>query len=158
MILGISRVQWALYETGRRDIPLAAKQQLAVLLLFVQQLDKKSEDFLHIKIQEVKRKKVFEQQRLINKHKQMIVEKKLKSIEKKYEAAMTALSLVRFLETKAKESSKEKDMVLYMIKRKAEMAIEKNGLHLQAKHQLKLQALQQEEMLIKKIEQTIITY
>ena len=151
MILGISRVQWAMYETGRRDIPLAAKQQLADLLVFVQKLDKKTEDFQHIKIQEARREKVFEQQRLINKHQQMIAEKKLKAIEKKYEAAMTALSLVGFLETKAEESGKEKDAVLYMIKQKAVTTIEKNGLHVQAKHQLKFQALQQEETILKKI-------
>ena len=151
MLLRISESQWSMYKSGKRDIPLAAKQQLADLLVFVQKLDKKAEDFPHIKIQEARREKVFEQQRLINKHQQMIAEKKLKAIEKKYEAAMTALCLVGFLETKAEESGKEKDAVLYMIKTKAATTIEKNGLHVQAKHQLKFQALQQEETILKKI-------
>lgn len=156
MLLRVTRSQWSMFELRKRDLPIGAKLKLAEMLGFLKLLEHKQKgSFLHIKIQETKRKKLLEVQKFNNKYQQIIVEKKIKAIEKKHEAAMNALSLVDFLETKAEESLKEKDMVLYFIKKNAEVAIEKNGLHVQAKHQLKFQALQHEEMLIKKLEQTI---
>ncbi len=39
MLLQINRSQWAMYTTGKRDLPVAAKLKLAEILGFLQQKD-----------------------------------------------------------------------------------------------------------------------
>ena len=151
MLLKVTRSQWSMYEIGKRDLPLAAELKLGEMLAFVQQSDTESADiFPHIKMQQAKIEQVYENLKLINAHRQIIVERKLKLIEKKYEVALIALKFIRFLEIKEEQIHKEHDLLLTVLKLKAEAAVQKNGLHIQAKHQHKLQTLLQEELLLNK--------
>ncbi len=148
MLLQISLGQWAMFETGKRDLPSNAMQKLSEMLTFLNQPEQESKNnFEHIKIQEAKTAKVFQDLQLINKHQQLIAERKLASIQKKYHTAMTALKFVRFLETNSQDASQQFEL-LTIIKLNAENALQKNDLHVQAKQELKLNTLKQQQLLI----------
>lgn len=154
LLLRVTRTQWSMYEIGKRDLPLVAQIKLAELLAFVQEPKNATVDnFVDTKSEGAKTKKVFENLKLINKHRQVLTEHKLKAIEKKYEAAVTALQFIHFLETKDQQIVAEQEMLLIVLKTKAEEAIRKNGLHLQAKYRFKLKSLLQEEVLLNEMVQ-----
>jgi hypothetical protein len=91
---------------------------------------------------------VYEDQKLVNAHRQMIVARKLELVTKKYEDAITGLKFIRFLELHEAHLYQKHQELLTVLQHRAEAAIHKNGLHIQAKYQLKLQVLQQEEVLL----------
>ncbi len=149
MLLRVNKSQWAMYETGKRDLPLEAQLKLVEMLAFIQQPTNEYEDsFLDVEGQKVKEKKVVERLKLINQHRQLLTERKLQFAERKYEEAVIALRFVRFLKTNVQQIATEHHSQLDTIQSRAQEAIEKNGLHVQAKHRLKLQALQEEEKVL----------
>jgi len=149
MLLQVSRTQWSMYEIGERDLPLAAKNQLASILAFIHQTETEStENFPHLELQQAKIKKVYEDQKMVNAHRQMMVARKLELVTKKYEDAMTCLKFIRFLELHEAQLYKKHQELLNVLQRRAEEVVNKNGLHVQAKYQLKLHVLQQEEVLL----------
>ena len=149
MLLRVTRTQWSMYEIGERDLPLATKNQLASMLAFIHQSEPATvENFPHLESQQAKIKKVYEDQQLVNTHRQMIVTRKLALIEKKYEYAMTGLKFIRFLELHEAQLYQKHKELLEELKGTAEEAVHKNGLHVQAKQQLKLQILLQEAIVI----------
>lgn len=149
MLLRVNKSQWAMYESGKRDLPLEAQLKLVEMLAFIKQPHTELLDrFVDINSEEVKTKIVFENLKLINKHQQILTEHKLKAIEKKYEAGLIALRFIHFLETKDQQIANEQNLLLTVIQLRAQEAIRKNDLHVQAKHRLKLQALQEEEKVL----------
>ena len=149
MLLQVTRTQWSMYEIGERDLPLAAKNQLASILAFIHQTETEStENFPHLELQQAKIKKVYEDQKMVNAHRQMMVARKLELVTKKYEDAMTCLKFIRFLELHEAQLYKKHQELLNVLQRRAEEVVNKNGLHVQAKYQLKLHVLQQEEVLL----------
>ena len=149
MLLQVSRTQWSMYEIGERDLPLAAKNQLASILAFIHQTETQStENFPHLELQQAKIKKVYEDQKLVNAHRQMMVARKLELVTKKYEDAMISLKFIRFLELHEAHLYQKHQELLKVLWNRAEEAVHKNGLQVQAKYQLKLQVLQQEEVLL----------
>ena len=149
LLLQVTRTQWSMYEIGERDLPLAAKNQLASMLAFIHLTEMaSSESFPHLELQQAKIKKVYENQKLVNAHRQMIVARKLELVTKKYEDAMTGLKFIRFLELHEAQLYKKHQELLNVLQRRAEEVVNKNGLHVQAKYQLKLHVLQQEEVLL----------
>ncbi|PXY41352.1 hypothetical protein DMB65_08090 [Flavobacterium cheongpyeongense] len=154
ILLRVTRTQWSMYEIGKRDLPLVAQLKLGELLAFIQEPKNATIDsFVDLKSEEAKAKKVFENLKLINKHRQILTEYKLKAIEKKYEAGVTTLRFIHFLETKDQQIVAEQEMVLTVLKAKAEDAMRKNGLPLQAKYRFKLKSLLQEEVLLNEMVQ-----
>jgi transcriptional regulator with XRE-family HTH domain len=149
MLLQVTRTQWSMYVLGKRNLPVGAKLKLAALLDFLNKPDVDlRKNLVPNPIEKSKRDNFFETQKIINKHRQTIVENKLKVIEKKYNAGIIALKLVGFLETETTDSSQEYQLFLNMLKSNAETEIQRNSLLVQEQLQLKLQTLQQEEMLL----------
>ena len=102
MILGISRIQWAMYETGRRDIPLAAKQQLAALLSNTQQAKSVSPESIMMGEKEQKSEKEWlnREYKAID-HKQQYLERKIIAIESIRVECFAALEVVHYLESQS---------------------------------------------------------
>ena len=152
MLLQVTRSQWSMYEIGKRDLPIAAKLKLSAMLEYVQ---KNEANFRHnvteTKIQKQKTAKWLEEQIVINQHKHMLVDKKLKSIQKNYEYSLNTLKLYDFLKTNTNKSSKEEDFVINVLKLRADVNIQNNGLYIQAKQQLKLELIEQELIILHKI-------
>lgn len=154
ILLRVTRTQWSMYEIGKRDLPLVAKQKLGEMLAFIQEHTNATvNNFVDLKSEKTKTKKVFDNLKLINKHRQILTEHKLKAIEKKYDAGITALRFIHFLETKDQQIVPDQEMVLTIVRVKAEEAIRKNGLPLQAKYRFKLKSLLQEEELLNEMAQ-----
>lgn len=149
MLLQVTRSQWSMYEIGKRDLPIAAKLKLSAMLEYVQ----KNESNFRLKVSETKMQKQktakwLEEQIVINQHKHKLADKKLKSIQKNYETSLNTLKLYDFLKTKTYKSSKEEDFVINVLKLRADVNIQKNALDIQAKHQLKLQLIEQELIIL----------
>lgn len=150
LLLRVNKSQWAMYETGKRDLPLEAQLKLVEMLPFIQQPTNASEDsFLDVAGQKVKTEKGIERLKLINQHRQLLTERKLQLTERKYEEAVIALRFVRFLKTNLQQMATEHHSHLGTIQKRAQEALEKNGLHVQAKYRIKGLALQEEEKVLR---------
>ena len=141
MLLGITRSQWAMYEIRQRDIPSTAKLKLATLLKQVNALSKEAKkEWPYQKSQEALKQKMLLDQLEDNKLEQLRVQRKLDQLERNYKEAENTIQFVTFL--KEKESLSELDaLVLNTVQNKALTTLEKNGMHLQTKQQLKLNVL-----------------
>ena len=162
LLLKITRSQLSMYELGKRDLPLAAKLQLAEMLKHVQETVAKSGANLpHIKLQEVKKEKKVAELLLTNKYKQLVLDKKIKAIEKKYATYLAAMRLVGYLENQslnpstdsyryeqAKQTPKQENQLLKGITARAVTEIDKNGLHILFEHEIKKELLLYEEKLL----------
>lgn len=150
LLLQITRSNWAMYVSGKRDLSVTAKAKLSEMLVFVRQLDGQDQhNFEHIASQKLKTKKFLEQQLIANKHKQRVTATKLESLQKKYKAGLTALQLAEFL------AAKEEQTILQVIRNDARKDIAKNGLDVQEPYLLKLWVLQQEEL---KLRERLLSY
>lgn len=139
--LKVSRVQLSLYEIDKRDLPSAVKLKLAQIEQFLNLPNTEKEtDLPHFEQQQNKVNEILEQQALVNQHKQLIAQKKLESIKKKYDQSLTLLKVLNHFETNAKKSTND-SAFLQAIQNQALMTLEKNGLHEQIKHQIKLQGI-----------------
>lgn len=149
MLLRVNKSQWAMYEIGKRELPLAAQLQLAAMLTFVKQPDNDSvNSYLDLEGQKEEKKKHVEKLKLVNQHKLLIAKNKLQLTEKKYETALLALRFLLFLKTNDQQIVAEQNLLLTVIQLRAESEIRKNGPHIQAKHKIKLQVLQEEEKIL----------
>ena len=151
LLLEITRSQWAMYETGKRDLPTAAKLKLAEMLAFVQKKDSywKKELPVH-KEQTLQKKKKLEDLIVVNKHHQFITELKLKDIKKKYNVNFNRLKTMRYFEMNPQKLSKKENLLLEVMSNRAKNEIEKKGLLKQLEIEVKLETLQEEEKVLKK--------
>jgi transcriptional regulator with XRE-family HTH domain len=112
MILGISRIQWAMYETGRRDIPLASKQQLSALLANTQKAKSVSPESIKRAEKEKKNEKEWlNREYKVLDHKQHYLERKIIAIENIRVACFAALEVVQYL-----ESQSENEFTISLVK------------------------------------------
>ncbi len=81
-LLGVSRSQYLMFEIGRRDLPLAATQKLATLLVQVQsqkvRAKRKSESANTSELKELLNKMLRE-----NQYQQLLAERKIAAIDSK---------------------------------------------------------------------------
>jgi transcriptional regulator with XRE-family HTH domain len=149
MLLQITISQWAMYATGKRSLPIAAKLKLAEMLKFSSQNEKKGRNNLEIeKNQNIEIEKHIAQQQILNTELQFAINKKLLIVSKKYETALKALNFIEFLETKQKNFGMEYEDLLNVIKQNTETEIEKNSLLVQTKLEMKLELLKFEEKVL----------
>jgi len=153
MLLRVSKSQWGMYEIGKRDLPIEAQLKLAEMLAFVKQPHEEAvNSFLDTADQKVAMKKFVENLQLVNRHKLLIAKNKLQLTEKKYEAAVLLRRFISFLEINDKPIVTAQNLLLTVLKLRAEGGMRKNGLHVQAKHRIKLQLLLQEEKILNEME------
>ena len=105
ILLKVTRSQLAMFETGKRDLPIAAMQQIAPMLQFVQEESLKSGSAKVLKFQTAQKKKVLAQLLKDNQYKQKLLEKKLEMAKNKYQANMAAMQLMQFLENDASKKA-----------------------------------------------------
>jgi len=154
LLIGVTRVQLALYETGKRDIPLQAKMKLAKMVAFMNLHQEKTiTEIPFLAEQELKKEARLKQQMIIYEHKQLLVARKLKRIENNYNNALKSLMLVQYLKSEV-ITTLEVDLCR-SIESKAHIIIKKNGLDIQELHKMKLEAIQEYLQVLKRIEKTI---
>ena len=141
MYLQVSRGQLALYEIHKRDLPNAAKLKLAEIKFFLSlPTSENGMEFTHLKSQQEKMLSVLEHQLIIAQHKQIILQRKLETIEKKYSQGLTLLRVLKHLELKEKSEGQD-TMLLQVLQSQTNRSIEKYGLHVRVKFQVKLQGI-----------------
>ena len=110
ILLQVSRSQFAMFELGKRSLPVQAMEKLATMLTHSQKKSTKSE---------VKKNNAVEEQNLLkklllkNSHQQLLVERKIKALEKKQNALATSKKLIAHL---LKNESKMKKNELAILK------------------------------------------
>ena len=93
-LLQVSRSQLSLYELGKRSLPVHAMEKLTIMLALAQKGKVKSEMKKSISNEE---QNVLKKILLKNNHQQLIVERKIKALEKKQNALVTSKKLIAHL-------------------------------------------------------------
>ena len=93
-LLQVSRSQLSLYELGKRSLPIHAMEKLIIMLALAQKGKVKSEMKKSISNEE---QNVLKKILLKNNHQQLIVERKIKALEKKQNALVTSKKLIAHL-------------------------------------------------------------
>ncbi len=140
MLLNISKGQLAMFETGKRDLPVSAMLQLAPMLQFLQGESLKSGSAEVLKVQAEQQKKVLEQLLKENQYKQKLLEKKLEIAENKYQSNVVAMQLMKYLEKEALATELTK----------ATAGLEKKGWAVLTKYKIQKVVLQAEEKILLK--------
>lgn len=144
LLLNVTRSQLAMYELGKRDLPVAAKLQLAEMLQHVQ--ESKAQRVQHLpleKKQADEKKRVVAGLLQINQHHQLILEKKIKALEKKQEASLAKMSLAGYLGQHYLKNDIEHHL-LKSIGAKAQKDLEEKGWALLLQYQIKKEVLKAE--------------
>lgn len=136
MLLGITRTQLAMYETKKRDIPLASKEKLADVLTTLKKNQSISEFSNKINAVEKKIAKEWLQKEYKEvEYKALILDRKVNKVKQVREEAFKALEVVQYLESKKdKENGFESlsHRLAKSIKSRATNTLNKNSLqHLQ---------------------------
>lgn len=128
LLLGVSRAQWSMYESGKRNLPLQAKQLLAEMMGFLKFADKGvAVRQLVIAQQEVAKKRL-EQLLTDNEDQLYVVSKKLAPLELKYQSNLDAVGVVAYLNAHPILKDKLDTELLGVIARQASEALSKSGL------------------------------
>lgn len=131
MVLGISKSHWAMFATGKRDIPLAAKQNLTVLLQVVQKggVSKATEQFLKAEREKTIAKLKLDYLKVqIKQHR---IEKEISTLENHRSECFAALEVAAYMEHK-----KEKTALAANIKARALKTLNKYSQHMLEQLQL----------------------
>ena len=152
MLLKVSKGQLAMYETGKRELPVSALLSLVPMFQFLKEERLKSCSAEILKSQAEQQKKVLEHLLRENKYFQTEVSKKLEMAERKYQANMSAIHLMQYLENEATKKGETPNDLLELIAGRAASDLRKNNWCVVTKYQLELEFLQaQEKMLLKKL-------
>jgi transcriptional regulator with XRE-family HTH domain len=149
MLLGISRVQWAHFTDGRRDIPSDVKVKLAEVLSTIQKNNTKPEE-VNIII-ETEKKKVhdwLEKELKIIELKELVLDKKIKKITQVREEAFRALEMAHYIESQKVVSSI--DSLTKFIQIRAKNTLKKHSLLHLYELQLKKETLEMLKLKISK--------
>lgn len=148
MLLQISRVQWAQYQSGLRSLPFKALQKLSQIYLVVLAADKTIE------------KPETEEQKATHRHdlKKMLDENnsqqqalsiKIEAIENKYNKDLSLWRLTQHLSGEWEHKTPYDREVLASLERKAIANLENNPPSKLTRLQIKLKILQYEETLLR---------
>lgn len=149
IVLKITRSQLAMFETGKRELPSTAIIQLAEMLRYLQENASKSADTTSLlKAQAIQKEKALEEMRKENHFKQLALERKLKVLEKKHKASLSAFQLMKYLEKQDSKNGKLESPLLKTIERKALTELNKNDLAMITKCKIEKEVLEAEEKII----------
>lgn len=150
MLFGITRSQWAMYASGKRDLPLAAKQLLASLIANRQHHKSVSKESAAILATEKKKANEWLQREYtIAQHRQQLIEGKIKAMENIRAECFAALEAVSFLKSQPNPNTS----LLKSIQIRATNTLQKNSLPQLLDFQLKKETV---EMLKLKIHKKIM--
>ncbi len=96
MLIGITRSQWSMYEIGKRDLPLPAKQLLIEMLTHAQSPNAISKP-THDKQQSDRQRQQLERLLRENEYQRLLLARKMATTQKKQESQLGLLSVVGFL-------------------------------------------------------------
>jgi len=98
MLLGVSRSQCAMFEIGKRDLPLTAKQLLAEMLAYVQSIDDTAKPTNPVQLNTTRQR--IERLIVENEYQQLLTARKIAAATKKHETQQRLLKLAAFLDAR----------------------------------------------------------
>lgn len=99
MILGITRVQWAMYEIRKRDLPSAANIKFATALSHLHNVKVPSNESQRLLKEEQEKKQEWLKRKKSNlEYKKLLLEQKIIAMESKRTQSYAALEVVNYLE------------------------------------------------------------
>lgn len=145
MLLGVSRSQFSMFELGKRDLPLAAKQLLGELLNYIQSYEVSAKSALP----DAPKASLPQLERLQreNHYQQLLTERKIAEATKKLQAQARLLQLSVFLSSR-KGSSATAIKFPTVLARKTNKATETPLLELIVEQQLRKELLELENLLL----------
>jgi transcriptional regulator with XRE-family HTH domain len=143
MLFHISRPQWAYYELGKRDLPTAAFERLAVIeILLASPEINDAKEMEPIEIQKHQINEMLEDALKDNEYHQEKLERMITSMEEKKEASQKMLKLISTLEhTELKEPLHPS--VLPILKKQAIKTLEQNNALDLLKLKIRLHSIKQ---------------
>ncbi len=148
LVLNVDRTQVAKYESGQKDLPIAAKYLLADLLRAAQSEQLSAKSLPAIELQYTQKQALLERLLRENKYQLEVIVRKMAAAEKKYNGRVKALQLVDHLNNNVSEKYAIQVSVLNAIARKATQRLEIDGSGKLFQYKLKYQLLFSENMLI----------
>ena len=146
-LFGISRGRWAMFEIGRRSLPLAAQQLLAALLSHMQS-NETAKRLPQSAKQQQHEQKIIESLLHENEYQQLLLTKKTTALEIKCKAKIKTLQVTHFLSNRAESKSDLHNALLQSISGKASRMLEIHGSASLFKLQLKQELLILEQQLL----------
>lgn len=147
MVLGITKSQWSMYESGQRNIPLVASELLAEMLKYMQSSE--AQTARNLKLQESITTQQLEKRLTATKLQLQKTTRKIAQADKKFEANIKALQLTKFLDARTKYRKEQESEILNFIASRAAKALERNEIAL-ILLQIKGTLLEQEQSLLLK--------
>ncbi|WP_264521832.1 hypothetical protein [Flavobacterium sp. N1994] len=148
MFLNINRSQWSMFVSGKRDLPLEAKEQLAELLTHIQSAKAKNTENL-LASQKNETKERLEALLKENQYQQMRNDKKVNRLEKKQQAKEAAMHLVQYFENHPNKKTTFTEKVVQSIQTRTKKDKQQKVLPDLVTQQIKQQVLQYEASLLK---------
>ena len=147
LILQVSRSQIAMYEVGKRSLPVDALEKLSAMLSVLQNntsnIISKDVDS-NLKVQFLKN------QLQRNKHQQLIVEKKINALIKKQKATNSAKKVISYLLNETSKIKKNEIAVLKAIETKTQNRVAYNNAVILLQLEIKKEVLIFEGKLLQK--------
>ena len=133
-LLGISRSVYALYETGKRELPVAAFSKMADIEVFLNSPhSKKAAPHPHLKNFDKKVGPALKKFAKEQAYRKAVAEQKLATIQKAYDQKIELLSLIGHLNNNLDKPANKRTMnLLKLIEREALHIMDRNGLDKQA--------------------------
>lgn len=149
-LLNVHRSQWAMFETGKRDLPAEAKLLLTEMLAHMgsRQVVKK---FPELVKEQAKRKNFLLRELHENERKRLLVTNCLNLERKKYQANVNVLRLTAFLSTQMREKITVSHGMLQSLSSRASANIEQKGLTAMLQYEIKLELLQLERQSLEEL-------
>lgn len=98
VLLGVTRSQWSMYELGKRDLPLHAKQELTQLLVYLQKKETTNSELHQLRNNEKKETlKLLESELQLVAYQKHLMTKKILIMEKLRKESLAAMELVVYL-------------------------------------------------------------
>ncbi len=150
MILGVSRSQLSMYLIGKRNLPIKAKLILSELIAT---FSKKSKLKINnaVLLQDTNNAAILmESIQINNEYKQVVLQKKLNVLERKYTEAKKTIALIDYLEASQDDSKNDKKQLYELIKINAEKEIQKNSITKQIPLKIEIESLKTKELMVQK--------
>jgi hypothetical protein len=127
MLLNVSRGQWSMYDSGKRDLPLAAKNRLITIISHLQNEETSKQTQKLLASEEREAQELLEKDLAELVYAQQHLDRKILAIENKRTASFAALETVHFLKTQKMVTASP--TLLKSIKTRAANVLKKNSLY-----------------------------
>lgn len=149
MLLQVHPTQWSMYESGKRDLPLHAKQLLAEILTHINTSTSTSK----IQPETVKRQvtpQLLERLLRENEYQQLLFTRKIAVTKKKFDAQFKVMKVVAFLNGHPSQKGMNHKNMLESMAKKASNGLETKAVTALLAQELKLELLVLERKLLEK--------